>query len=164
MTESLNQEIQEYRLQLQKGYLQKAYKGIMSFMSELKTILERKYPDFISSAMYFGYMDMTYFAITPPSLKNRNLKIAIVFLHAEGRFEGWLGGVNRKVQAEFIQYFSQKQLANYKISQVQPGVDSILETILVEKPDFDHPEELKLQIEEKIMGFVRDVREILDVI
>ena len=59
MTESLNQEIQEYRLQLQKGYLQKAYKGIMAFMSELKTMLGKKYPEYIAGALYLGFMDMT---------------------------------------------------------------------------------------------------------
>jgi hypothetical protein len=157
MTESLNQEIQEYRLQLQKGYLQKAYKGIMAFMSELKTMLGKKYPEYIAGALYLGFMDMTYFAFTPPSLKTKNLKIAIVYLHEEGRFEGWLGGINRKIQAEYIRLLSQKQHGNYTLSRVQPGVDSILESILVDDPDFDHPEELKQQIESKITLFIQDV-------
>ncbi len=30
------------------------------------------------------------------------LKIAIVYLHEDGRFEVWLGGSNRKIQAEFL--------------------------------------------------------------
>ena len=37
-------------------------------MAELKA-LEHKHPDYASGALYFGYMDMTYFAITPPSEK-----------------------------------------------------------------------------------------------
>jgi len=38
--DSLDEQIQEYRNQLRKGYLQKAYQGIMTFMSALKIHLE----------------------------------------------------------------------------------------------------------------------------
>ncbi len=56
--------------------MQKAYKAIMTFMSGLCTYLEKKYPEYNTSALYFGYMDMTYFAFTPPGLKGKKLKIA----------------------------------------------------------------------------------------
>jgi len=95
--ESLNEYIKKYKIQLSKGIIQKAYRGIMIFMSGLKNDLEKNYPDFIVSSLYFGYMDMTYFAFTPSDLKNKKLKIAIVFLHEQERFEAWLGGSNRKV-------------------------------------------------------------------
>lgn len=45
----------------------------------------------------------------------------------------------------------------YKLSEVLPGVDSIIESVLVEKPDFDDPEELKKQIEGKTIEFVNDI-------
>src|SRR6056297_1596371 len=99
--ESLNEYIKEYKTQLSKGNIQKAYRGIMIFMSGLKTDLEKNYLDYIVSSLYFGYMDMNYFAFTPSGLKDKKLKIAIVFLHEQGRFEAWLGGSNRKVQSEY---------------------------------------------------------------
>jgi len=40
--ESLNDYILEYRNQLGKGQIQKAYKGIMAFMSGLITCLENR--------------------------------------------------------------------------------------------------------------------------
>ncbi len=159
--DSLNNCIREYTNQLSKGQIQKAYKGIMTFMSGLKKYLEGRYPDYTASALYFGYMDMTYFAFTPPDLKNRKLKIAVVYLHEEGRFEAWLGGSNRKIQSEYIDLMSQKNIVKYKLSQVSPGVDSIIESILVEQPDFDHTGELRKQIERKIMEFVNDITSIL---
>ena len=108
---SLNEDIREYTAQLQKGSIQRAYKGIMVFMSELKSALERKYPDYTSSALYYGYMDMTYFAITPPPpLKDKKLKIALVYLHTENRFEYWLAAANRMIQADIIKTLSGKDL------------------------------------------------------
>ena len=158
--DSLYNHIREYKIQLGKGQIQKAYKGIMTFMYSLSTYLENRYSDYTAGALYFGYMDITYFPFTPSDLKKMKLKIAIVYLHEEGRFEVWLGGRNRKIQAEYIELMRFKNNDKYKLLQVLPGVDSIIESILVEKPDFDHPEELKKQIERKTIEFVNDIRHI----
>ena len=158
---SLNEAIREYTFQLQRGQIQIAYKGIMTFMSAMKSFLENRHHDFTASGLYFGYMDMTYFAFTPPELKQRNLKIAIVYLHAENRFDAWLGGVNRKVQAEYIEFFKGKDLGGLVLSEVKPGVDSILEMQLADKPDFDHQEELMISIESNVIEFIGKIKELL---
>jgi hypothetical protein len=75
--QSLNESVREYA-QLQLGQIQKAYKGIITFMSGLKSYLESRHSDYVASGLYFGYMDTTYFAFTPLELKQRSLKIAIV--------------------------------------------------------------------------------------
>jgi len=160
--DSLNNYVKEYTIQLRKGQIQKAYRGIMAFMSGLRTYLESMYPDFTSSALYFGYMDMTYFAFTPSDLKNRKLKIAIIYLHEQGKFEVWLGGSNRKIQAEYIKLLTCKDLGKYKLSQALPGVDSIIESTLVEQPDFDQPDELKKHIERKTIEFINDITSLLN--
>jgi hypothetical protein len=162
MMESMNQYIMEYTAQLSKGQIQKAYKGIMTFMSELRSYLESGYPDYNAGSLYLGYMDMTYFAFTPTDLKNKKLKIAVVYLHEKGVFEVWLAGNNRKIQAEYIALMSSQHITKYKLSQVIPGVDSIIESTLVENPDFDHPEELKKQIEKKTLEFTKNINYILD--
>ncbi|MDI9368670.1 MAG: hypothetical protein QM445_10045, partial [Thermotogota bacterium] len=105
----------------------------------------------------FGYMDMTYFAFSPTALRDKKLKIAIVYLHKESRFEVWLGAINRKVQAEYIEFFGLKNISQYKLSQVSPGVDSILESTLSDRPDFDNPEELKKEIERKTIEFAKNI-------
>jgi hypothetical protein len=159
---SLNDHIREYRLQLKEGRIQTAYKGIMTFMSGLKSHLEKDYPDYSTSGLYFGYMDMTYFAFTPDDFKDKKLKIALVYLHEQGKFEAWLGGTNRKIQAEYINRLSQINLGEYQLSRVHPGVDSIIESVIVEQPNFDQPQALRDQIEEKTIIFINDMRSILD--
>ena len=80
--ESFNEYMNEYRKQLGKGYIKKAYKGLMEYMMDLRLYLKRKYSDyFVSGSLYFGYMDMTNFSFFPESLKLRKLKVGIVFIH-----------------------------------------------------------------------------------
>lgn len=155
--QTLNDAIREYTAQLQKGQIQEAYKGIMTFMSGLKTYLQSRHKQYATTGLYFGYMNMTYFAFTPPELKDRNLKIAIVYLHEENRFELWLGGTNRKVQTQYINLFKEKDIAPYKLSQVSPGVDSIIELIVSEQPDFDDADTLMQIIEEKTVEFANQI-------
>jgi hypothetical protein len=159
--DSLHNHVREYTIQLSKGQIQKAYKGIMTFMSDLKTHLECKYTDYTASTLYFGYMDMTYFAFTPPALKNMKLKIAIVFLHEECKFELWLAGSNRQTQADYIELLSHKNIGRFTLSQVHPGVDSIIASSIIEQPDFDHLDELKKQIEVKTIEFAKDISSML---
>ncbi len=159
--QSINKSVREYTAQLQQGQIQKAYKGIMTLMSSLKTWLESRHPDYAVSGLYPGYMDMTYFAFTPQVLKQRSLKVAIVYLHEQNRFEVWLGGANRKVQAETIERFTGKDLDGLTLSEVKPGVDSIVEMKLVEQPDFDHHEALMLAIEDKLVEFTEKITKLL---
>ena len=155
--DSLNQHILEYRKQLIKGDIQKAYRGIMSFMLGLRSDLENKYPEHVLGTIYYGYMDMTYFAFTPSGLRNKGLKIAIVYLHEKGTFEIWLAANNRKIQADYINILNKREVREYKVSAVSPGVDSIVQAVLVAQPDFDAPEGLKMQIEMATMSFTKDI-------
>lgn len=159
--DSLNDYIHEYVKQLEKGMIQKAFQGIIAFMSELRTDLGNKYPDYTASTMYLGYMDMTYFGFTPPLLNAKKMKIAIVFLHESCKFEIWLAGKNRQIQAEYHKILSHKELGDYVLSPVQPGVDAIIAAPVIEQPDFDHLEELKQQIETHIIQFIEDMIKIL---
>lgn len=159
--EQLNDHIREYTARLREGHIQKAYKGIITFMTDLKAYLESGHPDFISSALYFGYMDMTYFAFTPAALKDIKLKIAVVYLHEECRFEVWLAANNRQTQAEYVKLLCLRNLGGYTLSQPGPGVDAIIASAVDGQPDFDNPEELKKQIEAKAIGFAKDVERIL---
>ena len=95
---SFHEHMKEYKNQIEKGVIQKAYLGLMEYVSKLRTHFKNKYPEYaVSGSIYFGYMDMTYFSIFPKSLKDRDLKIAVVFLHDAFRFEVWLSGKNKQV-------------------------------------------------------------------
>jgi hypothetical protein len=160
--ESLPEYISEYKKQLEKGYIQKAYKGLMEYIMDLRTHFKNKYPDyFVSGNIYYGYMDMTYFPFIPKSLKDRNLKIAIVFIHDTFRFEAWLSGYNKNVQTEYWELFKENNWKKYHIVSTTKGVDSILEHTLVDNPDFSDLDTLTKKIEKGTLNFINDIEEFL---
>ena len=154
---SFHEYINEYRKQLQKGAIQKAYKGLMEYIMGLRTYLKNSYPDyFVSGSIYVGYMDMTYFSFFPRSFKDRNLKIAIVFLHETVRFEVWLAGLNKQVQTKYWKLFKESDWNQYPIVPTPKGVDAIIEHTLVDNPDFSDLDALTNQIETETLKFIKD--------
>lgn len=154
--------INEYRKQLEKGAIRAAYQGLMEYIMGLRTYFKNKYPDyFVSGSIYYGYMDMTYFSFFPESIKRRNLKIAIVFIHDAFRFEAWLAGVNKQVQGDYWKLFKDSDWKKYHIVPTTKGVDSIVKHILVGNPDFSDLDTLTKQIESETLKFIEDVESFL---
>jgi hypothetical protein len=153
-----NEYMDDYKRQLEKGSIQKAYQGLMEYVLELKAHFQKKHPDyFVSGGMYYGYMDMTYFAVVPKSLSNKKLKIAIVFLHEQFRFEVWLAGYNKQVQARYWKLFNDSDWKKYRVPLTTKGADSIIEYTLVENPDFSDLKNLTSQIEKGTLKFIKDI-------
>ena len=160
--ESFHETMKEYRKQLRKGVIQEAYKGLMEYIKGLRTHFKDKYPDYsVSGSIYQGYMDMTFFSFSPKSLKDRNLKIAIVFIHDTFRFEVWLAGYNKQVQSEYWKLFKESDWDTYHLVSPAKGVDSILEHILVDNPDFRDLDTVTKQIEKETLKFLKDVETFL---
>jgi hypothetical protein len=159
---SLHEHMREYRKQLKKGAVQKAYKGLMEYMMGLRTYFAGKYPDhFVSGTIYFGYMDMTYFPVIPESLKQCKLKVAVVFVHETFRFEAWLAGYNKQVQSKYWKLFKERGWDKYRIVPTTEGFDSILECVLVEEPNFNDLDTLTKQIEKGTLNFIKDIENFL---
>jgi len=154
---SFQQNMQEFRKQLQKGAIQKAYAGLLQYVLDLRAHFEKKHPEYPVSGIYSGYMDMTYFALFPPALKERKLKIAIVFNYEAFRFEVWLAAVNRQVQGEYFRSFTASGWDQYPVVPPAKGVDAILAHVLVAEPDFGDLDALTRQIESGTMRFTQDV-------
>jgi len=156
--QSFQDYVNEYRNQLENGAIKKAYRGLMEYIMHLRMHFKNQYPDyFISGSIYYGYMDMTYFSFFPKSLKTRNLKIALVFIHEPCRFEVWLAGSNKPVQQKYWKLFKESDWNKYHVVSTTKGVDSIVEYILVDHPDFNDLDALTEQIERKTMKFIKDV-------
>jgi len=159
---SLQENMLEYRKQLEKGAIQAAYKGLMEYVMGLRTYFQNKYPEHVvSGSIYYGYMDMTYFSFFPKTLKDRNLKIAIVFVHETCRFEVWLAGFNKQVQSKYWKLFKESGWNKYHLVPTTQGADSILESVLVEDPDFSDPEVITKRIEKATLEFIQDVENFL---
>ncbi len=156
---SLQESMQEYKRQLKEGQIQQAYRGLMDYIAELRTQIQKHFPeDEVSGSIYFGYMDMTYFAVIPTSLKQRKLKIAIVFLHEAFRFEVWLSGYNRQVQAKYWQLIRDSGWNKYHLVADPLKADSIIEHVLVQDPDFSDLAALTEQIAAGTKEFIINIQ------
>lgn len=152
----------EYKRQMEKGVIQKAYQGLMKYILDLRTYFQNQYPDFfISGSIYYGYMDMTYFSFFPESLRQRNLKIAIVFIHETSRFEVWLAAKNKRVQSEYWKLIKESGWDKYTLVTSVKGFDSILEQVIVKNPDFRDLDRLTRQIEAGTLEFIRDIEDFI---
>jgi hypothetical protein len=153
--ESLNENVIEYKKQMEKGIIQKAYRGIMDYVMQLRTFIKNKYPELSVGNIYSGYMDMTYFPLFPKILKSRKLKIAIVFIHETCRFEVWLSGNNRQVQQNIRELIRENNWNKY---QRNPNnADSIIESTLDDNPNFSDPDALSKKIETSTLSFIKDI-------
>jgi hypothetical protein len=155
--QSIQEDMNELRGQLRSGAIQKAYRALIGYMTDLRTHFKNRVPSYSILGLYQGYMDMTYFAIVPPSLKNRDLKIAIVFNYEAFRFEAWLAGTNRQVQRKYWEMFKDSRWIEYRVVAPAKGVDSIIECNLAEDFDFGDLDSLTASIEENAVEFIDNV-------
>lgn len=153
---STRKDIDEFRRLLKKGSIQRAYRAVLSTLMGLRAHFESS-AGLAVSGLYQGSMDMSYFAVFPPSLRRRNLKIAIVFDYSTFRFEAWLAARNRQVQRQYWELIKGGQWPGYRVSTPGKGVDSILECDLASDFDLDDTGALTSTIETKTKAFIRDI-------
>lgn len=155
---TLNKLIDEYTFLLQQGEMQAAYKGIMEFVGKLRAEFIKRFPLYEVSGIYQGYMDMTYFSLFSKQLKDRGLKIAIVYLHEKKAFEVWLSARNReisKIYESVLGSISDSIPAFHDAS----NPDAIVEYILTSEPDFNNQAMLIDFIEQGVKRFIDAVAE-----
>ncbi len=154
---SIQHDMDTFRAQLQSSSIQKAYRALIAFMMSLRTHFVARYGESAVSALYQGYLDMSYFALFPPSLKLHGLKVAIVFNFTSFRFEAWLSARNRTIERQFWEIFKDSRLTEYRIAAPGTGVDSILEVDLATDFNLDAPEALTAQIDDGVTDFIQAV-------
>lgn len=160
--EPFQEYMDEYKKQMQKGIIPEAYKGLMEYLLKLKNHFKKRHPDyFVSSNMYQGYMDMSYFSFTPETMKQRKLRIAIVFIHKSCQFEIWLGGINKQVQKKYWELFKEKMENKYPLVSTIKNEDAIVKHQLVNKPDFNKLDDLTKQIETETLSFIDHIEQFL---
>ena len=144
-----NEYVDIYKEQLKKGDIQKAYVGLVKYVTRLATTLSNNLSESYSFGTLFqGYMDYTYFYYTNDFLKKRKLKMGLILNHTKMQFEIWLLGQTIPIQEKFWQYF--KTTTWNKNRPTRPQY-SILEAVVMEKPNFNDLEKLSKQIEEKLV-------------
>ena len=158
---SIQEDMAELQRQLGKGSIQRAYGALLAYMMGLRTHFQNNYGAPAVSGLYQGYMDMTYFALFPPALKRRDLKVAIVFNYDAFRFEAWLAARNRKVQRQYWELFRDSHWAEYRVVTPAGGIDSIIECDLAKDFDFSDPDALTSKIESATAAFIANIERFL---
>lgn len=138
-----------YQKHLKRGDIQEAYTGLVKYVMKVRSILSKNLADKFSFVTLFqGYMDYTYFYYANDFLKRRKLRLGLVLNHSKMRFEIWLLGQNLETQEKYWQFF--KNTKWNKNRTVRPQY-SILETVLVENPNFNNLDALSQQIEKTLI-------------
>lgn len=159
---TMHQDMAEFKRLLAQGDVQRGYRGLMAYLHSLRTHCASAYPDYaVSGSVYQGYMDMSYFSVIPASFKSRGLKVAIVFLYDTFRFEVWLAGYNKKVQAVYWDLFQRGPCIPYCPVPSTAGSDAIIEHVLVEDPEFGDIDALTRTIVDGAAVFIRDIEHFL---
>ncbi|MBU1566030.1 MAG: hypothetical protein KJ630_10425 [Proteobacteria bacterium] len=153
----LDEDIKELQIRLEGGSIQRAYRGIVSYMSRLRTVFAGQQGERTPSGIYQGYFDMTYFALFPDTLKVRDLKLAIVFNYETFYFEVWLAARNRKLQKHYWKLFLNAGYNKHSLIEPTVGIDAIVTAVLKEKFSFEDENSLTTQIIESVMAFERDI-------
>lgn len=146
---NFNHCVNVYQEHLKKGDIQEAYAGLVKYVMKIGSVLSKNLADkFSFGALFQGYMDYTYFYYANDFLKKRKLRLGLVLNHSKMRFEIWLLGQNLEIQEKYWQFF--KNTRWNKNRTVRPQY-SILETVLVEKPNFNNLDALSQQIEKTLI-------------
>ena len=161
LTKSVSTDLAELRRLLAQGSIQRAYRALLSYMTQLRTHFMKNAAAGRVSELYQGALDVSFFAVFPPSLARRRLKVVVLFNYKAFRFEAWLAGRNRQVQKQYWQLLKERDWPDYRLRTPAKGVDAILECDLATDVDFDDPEALTASIAAAVDGFVKDVERTL---
>ncbi len=150
---TLNQLISNYTYCLQQGEIQIAYRWIIEFIGKLRADFIKKYPYYDAGSVYQGYMDMSYFSINTKSLKDKGLKLAVVYLHEKGDFEVWLSARNREILKRHETVVNSIISDNTTMFHDGNNQDAIIECTLVSAPNFEDQASLLDAIEQGVEKF-----------
>lgn len=153
MEKGMNDYAEIYKNQLQQGDIQIAYERLLKYMMALRTHLEKN-TEFQVGNVSPGYLDFSYFPFFNEYLRTRKLRFGIVLNHKEMCFELWLMGQNANVQAKYWGALKDSKWNRHLTSMPRY---SVLETVLVAKPDFDDLDALALMIEKETLGQVEQI-------
>ncbi|TGL12576.1 DUF7000 family protein [Leptospira meyeri] len=147
--------VNSYKEQLQIGDIQEAYAGLVKYVTKLGTNLAKNLSKTYSfGSLFQGYMDYTYFYYSNKFLKDRKLKMGFVLNHPKMQFEVWLLGQTIPIQERYWEYFKNTKWNKNRTTKPQY---SILETVIIENPNFNDLEKLSNQIEKSLVQVTADI-------
>lgn len=158
---NLNYYVSAYKELLKNGDIQLAYAELVKYVQKLKTTFSKDLGDTYSFGNVFqGYMDYTYFYLSNDYLKNKKLKLGLVFNHKDVRFEAWLLGQTKDVQETYWKLLkSTEWIKGSEMPQY-----SIFEVTLVDNPDFNDLDTLTENIKNKLVSVAEAITTSIQVV
>ncbi len=160
--ESLQSCIDRYCHAVAREDLPRAYRGILSALTQFKSAWEQAHPADQSGALYQGYLDMSFVAVSPAALAEKRLKVSLVFLHEEGVFTLWLTAGNRAIQKTVSEALGRIPLGDYSRTVLEPGVDAIIAKEVAKPYLFDEPAALIAHLLAAAESFATDMARLIE--
>lgn len=127
--------LSEYKELLQTTNLREAYQEFIKLFRYIRLSLEKSMPEYkFQGNIVENGMDYSYFLFTNKNLKEKGLKMAVVFVHSNFRFEVWLSGYNRNHQLKYYDLLKGKNIP-FELTDNPIRKDYILRVTLEESAD-----------------------------
>ncbi|MBN2444000.1 MAG: hypothetical protein JXJ04_21740 [Spirochaetales bacterium] len=160
--ENVNELMNDFKVQLHKGRIQKAYRYIFDIFADLGNELKQNQDKIISiNSLYHGYLDMTYLPVMTDILKRNGLKIAIVFNYSLFQFEIWLSAVNRKKRNEVLEIILKSKWNKYTTVENDENIDAIIELKIKGIIEFTNKSRIVSLIKRETFTFIREIEEFI---
>ncbi len=139
------------------------YFQLINFMKDIKSFFDKKYGlDFKFGSIYKGGKDFSYFSLTTEALKRQKLKFVLIFNHKILNFRICLSGQNKSIRKKYWNLFKGSDWNTYHLAESIDDSLSIIDFLIVEKPNFNNMETLINQIETESFKFINEFRSILE--
>ncbi len=126
--------LSEYKKLLQTTNLRKGYQEFIKLFRYIRAALEKSMPEYkFQGNIVENGMDYSYL-FTNKNLKEKGLKMAVVFVHSNFQFEVWLSGYNRNYQSKYYDWLKGKNIP-FELTDNPTRKDYILRVALEESVD-----------------------------
>lgn len=136
-----------YKELLRTTNIVECYQEFIKLFRYVRVVLEKSMPEYkFQGSIVENGMDYSYFLFTNDHLKEKGLKIAVVFVHREFQFKVWLSGFNRKYQSKYYDLLKGKTIP-FELTDNPTRNDYILSVTLERSVDISDGSLLIKEIE-----------------
>lgn len=140
----------EYKRIMDNTMIRSCYQQVISLIKTIASVLEERLPAYrFMKRIVENQMDVTYFQLTNERLKDRGLKIQVVFVHETCEFEVWMSGYNRNIQCAYAKVLAHQEHP-FLVSTDPVRDDYIVKTVIKNKMTDADAESIVSEMQRKI--------------
>ncbi len=151
--------IEVYKELLLTTQLQAGYQEFIKLLRYIRILLENELDSYeFSKSVVENHMEFSYFQLFNKELKEKGLKVQVVFVHKEFQFEVWVSGYNRKIQCAYYNQLRDVQ-SIYLLNDNPMKVNYIFKACLSNELDISNADLLISLLKEEILNIIEFSRE-----